>query len=54
VPLGDVLRVDVRLQDTATGETLVQHAELGGGEDVGAIMHRSGIAVRDRLAARSR
>jgi len=50
VPLGNQIRLDVRLQDTASGETLVQIAESGGEDELASLVGRAGAQLRERLS----
>jgi hypothetical protein len=49
VPLGDRFRLDVRLQETSTGETLAQIRDSGTHEEMAALVERVGAQLRDRL-----
>jgi DNA-binding winged helix-turn-helix (wHTH) protein/tetratricopeptide (TPR) repeat protein len=43
------LRIDVRLQDTNSGEVLSEIAEIGGADDLFGIVSRAGEKLRDKL-----
>ncbi len=49
VPTGDGLRLDVRLQSTATGETLLQVADTGSEAELAALVRRTGAQLRAAL-----
>lgn len=43
------LRLDLCLQDAASGETLLRHGEVGGERELFALVDRAGAAIRARL-----
>jgi eukaryotic-like serine/threonine-protein kinase len=50
LPLGDgMLRLDVRLQDTVAGETLVSLSEKGAGSEIDQVVSRAGAELRAKL-----
>ena len=51
LPSGGTLRVDVRLQDAQTGETVAQMAENGTENDLVNLVGRIGGRLRDKLGA---
>jgi TolB-like protein len=48
-PFGAQFRLDVRLQDTASGETLLQVSETGTEAELAALVERTGARLRDKL-----
>jgi TolB-like protein len=49
VPIGGKVRLDVRLQDAATGETVLQVADSGTDAELATLVTRTGAQLRDRL-----
>jgi eukaryotic-like serine/threonine-protein kinase len=50
---GDRIRLDVRLQDTANGETIAEEAVTGSKEDIFEIATRAGAQLRNSLGMRA-
>lgn len=49
LPLGDKIRLDVRVQETSTGETVLQAADTGTTAELGILVARVGAKLRERL-----
>lgn len=48
-PQGGQVRLDARLEDSATGQTVVAASELGSRSDLGNLASRIGVRLRERL-----
>ena len=48
---GRPIRVDIRLQDTAAGETIASLTDTAAGADLSALVARSGAQLREKLGA---
>jgi eukaryotic-like serine/threonine-protein kinase len=51
-PLGDKLRLDVRLQNVASGETIAQIADTGTEAELAGLVSRTGAKLREHLRVR--